>query len=57
MIELILILTIAFPVGWFMSEFQPRLWLRLVLGTCAIAMAFGVAWLAGSLQALSYNAS
>ena len=55
MFELVLLLAIAFPFAWFISEFQSRQWLRTSLGCCAIAMSFGVAWLAGSLQALNYN--
>jgi hypothetical protein len=56
MIVFVLGLTIAFPLAWFISEFQSRQWLRCLLGCCSIAMTFGVAWLAGSLQALNYNA-
>jgi hypothetical protein len=55
MIEFVLLLSIAFPLAWFISEFQSRQWLRTLLGCCAIAMSFGVAWLVGSLQALNYN--
>jgi hypothetical protein len=56
MLQLIVLLTILFPIAWFVSEFQSRQWLRVMLGCCAIAMSFGVAWLAGSLETLNYNA-
>ena len=56
MFEFAILVTAAFPLAWFFSEFQSRQWLRILLGCCAITMSFGVAWLAGSLQALNYNA-
>lgn len=56
MIGLIIALVIIFPLAWFISEYQSTKWPRLVLGCCSIAMAYGVAWLAGSIQAINYNA-
>src|SRR5262245_27416022 len=53
--QLILVLIIATPIAWFLSEFQDRRWLRLALGSVAILMCFGVAFVAASLQRLSYN--
>src|SRR4051812_42704454 len=52
----VLILTIVMPIAWFASEFQDRRWLRLMLGTAAVLLSFGVAFLVGSLQRLNYNA-
>lgn len=56
MLPLMLALTVACPVAWFVSEFQSRIWLRVLLGCCAIAVSFGVASLVGMLQQLNYNA-
>ena len=55
MLPIILFLTIAFPVAWFLSEFQDQKWLRIVLGCGAIAMSFLVAAGVGMLQQLNYN--
>jgi uncharacterized membrane protein YcjF (UPF0283 family) len=46
----------ATPVAWVASEFQERRWLRLVLGTTAILLCFGVAFVVGSLERLNSNA-
>ena len=40
---LILVLVIGVPIAWFASEFQGRRWLRLILGSLAILLSFGVA--------------
>lgn len=53
---LVLVLIIAMPVAWFLSEFQSRKWLRLLLGCLAITVSYGVAYLVGSLQIFSDNA-
>jgi hypothetical protein len=53
---LVLLIVVAAPIAWFASEFQERRWLRLTLGTAAILMSFGVAWLAGSLERFNSNA-
>lgn len=55
-LALALILIIAVPLAWLASEFQQRVWLRVLLGSLAIAMSFAVAWLAGSLERLNSNA-
>jgi hypothetical protein len=52
----ICLLTIVVPIAWFASEFQGRRWLRLVLGSFAILLSFGVAALVGSLERLNSNA-
>lgn len=55
LVTIVLIITIALPVAWFISEFFARRWLRLVLGTLAVLMSFGVACIAGSLERFSSN--
>lgn len=55
MLALILILVIVLPLAWLASEFQPRKEIRIPLGIAAIAMAFGVAWIVGSLDRLNSN--
>jgi hypothetical protein len=52
----IVTLAIGIPLGWFVSEFQDRRWLRLVLGAFAIFLSFGVAVFVGSLERLNSNA-
>ena len=53
---IILILTIAMPIAWFVSEFSAPRWLRLALGTLAVLLSFGVAFIVGSLERLNSNA-
>jgi hypothetical protein len=53
---LIGILAVGVPIAWFASEFQDRRWLRLVLGSCAILLSFGVAFVVGSLERFNSNA-
>lgn len=55
MLALILILVVALPIAWLASEFQSRKEIRIALGIAAIAMAFGVAWIVGSLDRLNSN--
>jgi cytochrome c biogenesis protein CcdA len=49
-------LAIGVPIAWFASEFQGRRWLRLVLGSLAILLGFGVAVAIGSLERFNSNA-
>jgi hypothetical protein len=53
---LVLALVIGVPVGWFISEFHSPRWVRLLLGCLSISLCFGVAFLAGCLTELNYNA-
>jgi hypothetical protein len=53
---LTLFLAAAIPIAWFASEFQDRRWLRLTLGSIAILLSFGVAFVVGSLERLNSNA-
>ena len=55
MLGLILTLVIVLPLAWLASEFQSRKEIRIALGIAAIAMAFGVAWIVGSLERLNSN--
>jgi hypothetical protein len=55
-VMLVLLLVITTPIAWFTSEFQDRRWPRLVLGSAAILLCFGVAFLAGSFQMFDANA-
>jgi hypothetical protein len=56
MITLIVLFIVAVPFAWLVSEFQPRSWLRVVLGVAAIVMSYFVAFVVGSLTRLNYNA-
>jgi len=53
---LTLVLVVATPIAWASSEFQERRWLRLTLGSLAISLCFGVAFLVGSLDRFNSNA-
>lgn len=55
MVEVVLLFVVVLPIAWIISEFSTNRPLRLVLGLCAIAMSFGVAWVAGSLERLQAN--
>ena len=57
MIWLFAALVIVVFIGWFASEFQARIWLRLPLGVAALGMSYFVAVVVGALSQLSYNAS
>lgn len=54
--SLIAMLVMSVPIAWFASEFQGRRWVRLVLGSSAILLSFGLAALVGSLERLNSNA-
>jgi hypothetical protein len=55
MLEVVMFLIVTLPIAWLLSEFQPRRWLRILLGCLALTMAFGVAWVVGSLEQLNSN--
>ena len=50
-----MVLVILFPVAWLLSEFQTRLWLRLLLGGCTICASYGLFYIVGELERLKYN--
>lgn len=52
----VLILVILLPLLWVASEFQSRRWLRLFLGSSALLIGFGVAFIVGTLNNFKYNA-
>jgi hypothetical protein len=53
---LIGVLVICVPIAWFVAEFQDRRWLRLILGSFAILLSFGVAALVGWAERFISNA-
>ncbi len=53
---LVLLVVIALPIAWFVSEFGNRRPLRIALGSGAIAASMGVAYLVGHLSHFQYNA-
>jgi hypothetical protein len=53
---LIAILVVGVPVAWFVSAFQGRCWVRLLLGCLAIIFSFGIAVGVGSAERLNSNA-
>lgn len=55
MLEMILLLVVALPVAWLVSELYDNRPARISLGLAAIAMSFGVAWIVGSLDRLQSN--
>jgi hypothetical protein len=55
MLDFIVFLMIALPIAWLVSEFQPHRWLRVLLGCASIALAFQVAWVAGSFERFNSN--
>lgn len=56
MLPVILILVIALPVAWCCSEFQNRVWIRILLGVLSLTMSFGVAFAVGSFERFNSNA-
>lgn len=52
----ILFLTIALLIAWSVSEFFAQCRLCLVLGTLAVLMSFGAAFVVGSLERFNSNA-
>jgi hypothetical protein len=53
---IVVVLAFGIPIAWFRSEFQDRRWVRLVLGSGAILLSFGIAFLVGSLDRFNSNA-
>ena len=51
-----LVLAVLLPVGWLVSEFQSRRWLRILCGVLSLGMCVFLAIAVGTLQRLSYNA-
>lgn len=55
MLELTLLLVVALPIAWLVSEFYDNRIARITLGLLALGMSFGVAWIVGSLDRLQSN--
>ena len=53
---IVVAITIALPVAWFVSEFRGGRGVRLTLGCLAILCGFGVAFIVGSLERFNSNA-
>jgi hypothetical protein len=54
---LLVLLAIILPTAWLLSEFQPRRWLRLVLGVFCLGFGLPIAFGAGGvLQRFNDNA-
>ena len=54
-IVVILFLCVALPIAWLASEFQPRRWIRIALGLCAIGMFYAVAFAVGTFEHWNVN--
>ena len=52
----IVVLAMALPVAWCISEFYEQRWLRVALGVAMLAMCVPIAILVGSLDRLNSNA-
>ncbi|MCA9095445.1 MAG: hypothetical protein KDA68_18325 [Planctomycetaceae bacterium] len=50
-----LLFAVLLPVGWLISEFQPRRWLRILLGTLSLGMCVFLAMAFASLEQLKFN--
>lgn len=50
------VLAVALPLAWLASEFQPRRWLRILLGTLALSLTLFLVITFSILERLNYNA-
>lgn len=53
---IIFVLAVGLPFGWLLSEFQPRRWLRILLGSLALTMSAFLAFAFSQLERFNYNA-
>jgi hypothetical protein len=51
----VFILALGLPVGWLVSEFQPRRWLRIVLGLAALSTSLFISYVFSGLDQMGYN--
>ncbi|WP_299467029.1 hypothetical protein [uncultured Gimesia sp.] len=51
----IFILAVGLPVAWLLSEFQPRRWLRILLGLAALLMTVYLSHAFSIFDRLNYN--
>ena len=56
MVYLLLLLAAAMPFVWLASEFQPRIWLRIVSGIGALIGIFCISSLVSAINGLGSNA-
>lgn len=52
-VVLIFVLAVLLPVGWVVSEFQPRRWLRILCGGVSLGVCGFVAIAVGTLERLN----
>ena len=55
-ILMLLLLTAALPIAWFVADLRGRPTVRRILGLVALLWSFGIAALVGGLQQLNANA-
>jgi hypothetical protein len=55
MILLLLLITVAMPMGWLVAEFKARPFIRRTMGILTILWSFGVAAMVGSLRDFNAN--
>lgn len=51
----ILFLALGLPIGWLISEYQPRRWLRMLLGLSALSMSYFLSYVFSGLDQMGYN--
>ena len=51
----IFFLALGLPVGWLVSEFQPRRWLRILLGLAALSMSLFMSYVFSGLDQMGHN--
>jgi hypothetical protein len=54
--DIVVLLAVIIPIAWFVSEFKSSRRVRLTLGTFAILLSFGIAFVVGSLDRFNSNA-
>lgn len=55
-IFVVFIVIAILPVAWLYSEFQSRIWLRILLGVLSLAASYGVFYIAAGFERWNYNA-
>jgi len=55
-VVLIIVIAIALPIGWLISEFQSRRWPRIVLGCLSLMMCVFLASVFALVERFGYNA-
>ncbi len=52
---IVFVLAIGLPIAWFVSEYQQRRWLRIVLGILSLTMSVFLAFAFNVMQRFQYN--